>query len=445
MRRVLTFLFIISTTLCFAQNIIYNGAFTYGNSAPWRSILSVDYYSAVDGWTEVGQEGRIYTADGNGCVGVRAYSRSSTNWQEYIYQHIGTRMKADTVYRVSIKYRLAPRCQYGTDAMGIGFFSGYSYSEALTEQVIRQKVPEIRNTPGKILENNNMYHELVGYYKATGEEDIIAFGSFATDATMLRSHITLGPPYLNAWQPEYGTGQPFTDILYYMDMASITPCVDYPADPFPDQRIFCSEQLAVLHAPPIDSAQFLWSTGDTTSEIQVQAQNQEVWLEITKNGCVRRDTVKLTVFSGAVDLGADRKICSADELPVVLSVNSLPGEQVTWNTGATGNTFSATDEGTYWVMKTLDDCIARDTVSIINLEDLLVIYPNPVEKYLFAGSQEEVKILQLQTEDGKLVFKGEETPELLADFIETLTPAVYFLTANVNRCILKGKLVKKSN
>jgi hypothetical protein len=200
--------------------------------------------------------------------------------------------------------------------------------------------------------------------------------------------------------------------------------------------------MVQLSVPSDSTAHYLWSTGDTTSQINVLANNQEVWLEITKNGCVRKDTVKLTVFSGSFDLGADKTICSTDELPLILSTSNYPNEHVLWNTGSTDPQLAVTEGGVYYAKKYLDDCLAKDTIRITDLSNSAFIYPNPVETNFSIGHADDIRVLQIRTEDGKAVFNGDQSAESLTDFIGTLTPAVYFVTLKANGCLIREKIVK---
>ncbi len=415
----------------FGQSIILDGSFTHSNSV-WFSILTVDNYWASDVGTNT-QEGPVTFADAiGGCVGLRFYSPTDENWQEYIYQNITGAMKADTTYLVSLKYRLAPACSTGTDFIGVGFLKGYTNQNQITETVLRAKTPEVFQS-GPAMINNLEYKEMKGYYTSTGDENFFAIGAFKTD-----NQIAKLPTNTN--YPGYPNNQ--ATILYFIDDVKIIPCNDYPPDPLPEELTFCEQEIVHLSVPSINGATYLWSNGDTTSQTDVLADNQYVWIEITKNGCMRSDTIKLRAFSGNFDLGEDRNLCSSAEFPIVLQVDSNPGEQILWSTGFTGPTFGVSESGTYWAEKSQGNCNSRDTITITELSGSARIYPNPVKDQFAITHTDHANILNIQTEDGKWIFEGVASMESMGDFVGNLAPAVYFITTDIEGCILKERIVK---
>lgn len=428
-------IFLLSSGGLFAQNLVNNASFAYGSSSEWSTILSVDFYPGTQG--EVDQEGRVYTSDGNGCAGVRFYTPNDPNWQEYLYQGIPNEMQANTVYKVSVKYRLAPRCSFATDAMGIGFFT----EDHITTELLQAKVPEIKNPAGHLLENNNEFHELTGYYTATGNEVYFVFGAFAKDDNMFRAHISLGPPYPNAWEPELN-GDVFEHILYYVDEFSITACPDYPAYALAEQPLFCSSEMVELEVSGTSNTNILWSTGDTTSTVEVLADNQTIWVEVERNGCVKRDSVELRVFSGAFDLGDDKVVC-ASETPV-LNVTSAPGETVLWNTGENTNQLTVQNNGDYWATKSLGNCSYTDTIHVAFIGDQTTLYPNPYGHTFSFSEGDEVMIKEIITEDGKYLFKGNESFENVKGIFEFLPSGQFYITTAINGCEIEKAVIKIS-
>lgn len=433
-RRLLVFIILSHFNfMSHGQSIILDGSFTHSTSWVWFSILTVDSYYASDAGTAT-QEGPVHFADSiGGCMGLRFYSPTDDDWQEYIYQNITGAMHPDTTYLVSLKYLLAPACSTATNFMGVGFLKGYTHSSQITEQVLRAKDPEV-HTSGTLMDNNLTYRELKGYYTATGDETFFAIGSFQTDDEIERLPVS-------AIYPGYQNYQKAT-ILYFIDDVKIIPCNDYPPDPLPEKLIYCNEQTVQINAPAVVNGHYLWSTGDTTQSITVDAQNQHVWLEITKNGCVRSDTLELRVFSGEVDLGEDRLVCTEEAFPITFSSHALPGEAVLWNTGSTADDLVVSEQGTYWVEKTVDDCFAGDTITVTQLAGFAHLYPNPVKDHFSMTHADHANILNIRTEDGKWIFKGVASMESMEEFVGKLAPAVYFLTTEIEGCILEERIVK---
>jgi hypothetical protein len=412
------------------QNIIDNPGFDSGFNF-WNVILTVDYYSNPT----TCQEGNVFPASGSGCVGVRIYHHTNwadeKNWQEYILQSVYNEMHQDTIYKVNLKYRLADRCTTSTDALGIGFLNINSADFGTTVRWhIQSREADIKNPTGQWITNTTQYKELSGYYKAKGDEQYIAIGAFKMDHQMTRVPNGVLSSY------------PIPEILYFFDDVSVIPCINYPLEPFPEDELYSCDSGLVHLDVTTDNATYSWSDGSTGPTMDAPANGQTVWVEITRNGCVRRDGLKLKRFSGDFELGEDRKICSSAEFPVVLQVNANPGEQVLWSTNQTGSTFDIIQSGTYWAEKSLGNCVARDTITITELSGSALIYPNPVIDHFSMTHADHANILNIRTEDGKWIFKGVASMESMEEFVGKLAPAVYFLTTEIEGCILEERIVK---
>jgi hypothetical protein len=291
----------------------------------------------------------------------------------------------------------------------------------------------VRNPPGQWITNTTQYQELTGYYRAKGDEFYVAIGAFQMDSQMTRVSNGIYSSY------------PLKEILYFFDDVKVAPCSNYPQEPFSENEYYSCESQAIHLDASTTAATYLWSDGSTGPTLDVLAQNQTVWVEITRNGCVRRDEVKLSVFSGGVDLGADRKVCSSDAFPIALSVNAYPGEHILWNDHVAGKNFMVGEEGTYWVVKSLNGCMSSDTVTITNLGSSAHLFPNPVKDHFSFTHAEEAAILSIQTEDGKWIFKGVASAGSMEEVVGSLTPAVYFIQAEVDGCILNERIVKMND
>lgn len=414
----------------YTQNIIDNPGFESGSNF-WHFILSVDYYTNPT----TCQEGNVVPASGSACMGVRIFHHTNwddeRNWQEYILQSVYQEMHQDTIYKVNLKYRLADRCTTSTDALGIGFLNINSPDfGTIVRWHIQSREADIKNPAGQWITNTTQYKELSGYYKGKGDEQYIAIGAFKMDEQMSRVSNGVISSY------------PIKDILYFFDDVSVIPCVNYPKEPFVEDEFYsCDSEMVHLDANTTN-ATYLWSDGSTSPSMDVAAVGQTVWVEITRNGCTRRDEVKLKAFSGDFYLGEDKTICSSGEFPILLETNANPNEQVLWSNGFTGSKFDITEEGTYWAEKSLGNCIARDTITITELSASARIYPNPVKDHFSMTHADHPNILNIRTEDGKWIFRGVASMESMEEFVDKLAPAVYFLTTEIEGCILEERIVK---
>ncbi len=138
----------------------------------------------------------------------------------------------------------------------------------------------------------------------------------------------------------------------------------------------CAGSLVTI--APVSSASsgvnYLWSTGETSSAIQV-SQSGDYWLAIDDGGCVHQDTIHVEIINIDVDLGDDISICET-EGPVTLTSSYGPAFTHLWSNGLSDTQLVANRSDKFWVEVSLSGCKDSDTINI----DLV---PEPV---LFIGS-----------------------------------------------------------
>lgn len=125
-------------------------------------------------------------------------------------------------------------------------------------------------------------------------------------------------------------------------------------------RTICAGQTTNLSAGN-QGASYLWSTGETTSIIQVSTPGQ-YWAQVTTSfGCVGRDTMVLTVAPlPIVNLGNDALLCQGDS--ALLDAGNT-GSSFAWSTGASSQTILVTTGGPYSVTVTnADGCKTNDRI-----------------------------------------------------------------------------------
>lgn len=109
---------------------------------------------------------------------------------------------------------------------------------------------------------------------------------------------------------------------------------------------------------------YQWSTGPTTQTISGTASGLYTVTVTSPNGCQTIDQVQITVApSPTVNLGADRIVC--DGQSVTFSAGN-PGSTYLWSTGASGQTISVSQPGTYIVTVTnpTTQCTGTDEVIV---------------------------------------------------------------------------------
>lgn len=111
----------------------------------------------------------------------------------------------------------------------------------------------------------------------------------------------------------------------------------------------------------IPGAVYLWSNNSKGAGTIV-SQTGTYWAEATVNGCKARDSIQVSFISiPTVDLGNDTSLCEGQAISLS-SVTS--GASYLWSDNSTNATLSVHQSGTYWLEVTIQNCSARDSVSI---------------------------------------------------------------------------------
>lgn len=160
------------------------------------------------------------------------------------------------------------------------------------------------------------------------------------------------------------------DIGYEFVLDSVhfeCPCAAEPFDYFDDTEL-CPGSAATFDATT-PNATYAWSNGATTSSISVSSQGT-YWVTVTPTGgCPKTDTATVT-FIAVPDpgLGNDTTFCAGGT--TVLSINPILNP-VTWQDGTIGQTYTATQSGTYIASAAANGCPVKDTV-------IVTVIPYPV-------------------------------------------------------------------
>jgi gliding motility-associated-like protein len=118
----------------------------------------------------------------------------------------------------------------------------------------------------------------------------------------------------------------------------------------------CTNQEVILDTKITDpDVSFLWSTGQTTSNIKVNLPGK-YWVKAENNCGIATDTlmIKLVVPPPSFSLGDDETLCEFDPKVLKPYANSA-GYQFTWQDNSTGDSFLAKNFGVYSV-KVENEC-----------------------------------------------------------------------------------------
>jgi gliding motility-associated-like protein len=105
----------------------------------------------------------------------------------------------------------------------------------------------------------------------------------------------------------------------------------------------------------------IWSSGDTTHTLHVQAKGRYVLMATTLHGCRQSDTVNLDLVGPPLASGGDTLACN---LPYLTLDAGNPGSRYAWSTGDTAQRIWARESGTYWVDIHKGTCALRDSIRV---------------------------------------------------------------------------------
>lgn len=254
-------------------------------------------------------------------------------------------------------------------------------------------------TPGTVYDWNfgpntqSVYVSSPGFYKCTAttlngcsiSDSLNISLVLAPIVNLGQNHVECGTFVLDAGNPgstyQWNTGaftQTITSSLagiYAVQVTNTSGCSAYDtiqifaATPFNvtlgNDRVICDGNPVVLNAGSFGAGYtYLWSTAATTQNISVTQPGIYSVAVTSPQGCLRRDTVNVTLSSLIVDLGPDQSLCNGANL--VLSAGAA-GTLYNWSTGATTPTITVTQAGTYTVA-VLDNlgCVVKDTIVILS-------------------------------------------------------------------------------
>jgi gliding motility-associated-like protein len=158
--------------------------------------------------------------------------------------------------------------------------------------------------------------------------------------------------------------------LYWVEGTALNGCVNrdsirITAKPLPaftlgPDTVLCAGNTLPVSVP-LSNASFLWSIGSIQPSASLTQAGWH-WLEVTKDGCLRRDSVHLDFKPNpVVDLGKDTTLCEGATLSLQ-AFNS--GASYTWNGGSTQSSVLVSTPGLYHVSVLLAGCPKKDSILI---------------------------------------------------------------------------------
>ena len=109
------------------------------------------------------------------------------------------------------------------------------------------------------------------------------------------------------------------------------------------------------------TATYLWQDGSTSSNFIAKSEGI-YWLEVTLNGCSKRDSIEVfTLTNSFTGLGNDTTLCFGSTLTLD---ESLPNVFYLWDDNSTASSKTITKAGTYWLEVSLPKCKKRDSITV---------------------------------------------------------------------------------
>jgi gliding motility-associated-like protein len=134
--------------------------------------------------------------------------------------------------------------------------------------------------------------------------------------------------------------------------------VDFDVE-LPGDTTVCDD-ITINASVTVDGATYKWQDGSSANSYIVNASGQ-YWVEASKDGCKKADTMLVNNHALSIDLGNDVLLC--DNASVTLKVQAA-GASYTWQDGSTGNEYKVNTAGTYSVYGSNNVCTATDTVNV---------------------------------------------------------------------------------
>ena len=185
-----------------------------------------------------------------------------------------------------------------------------------------------------------------------------------------------------------------------------------------DQTI-CLNEIALFSAFNPDFIQYEWSTGETTSSIELDEEGV-YWVDVSNANCTTRDSFYLEINeTPAFHLPEDTTLC--EDEPLILNVASEHSTYL-WSDGSTDSVLEITELGLYWV-NVVNGCGDRtDTVKVFPGDCSCEIYaPTAINYYSSTESGSfEIKSdcpfiryeLKIFNRWGQLVFRSQSAEDI---------------------------------
>ncbi len=129
----------------------------------------------------------------------------------------------------------------------------------------------------------------------------------------------------------------------------------------PDTTICNSKTILLQPVGVLSQVNYLWNTGATSSSINTNVAGL-YWLQITNDGCAKRDSIIIiSKPNPIINLGDDTTLCAGQTILLNASNNNAV---YTWQDGSSGPTFEVNKAGSYTVDVKENGCDTSGKITI---------------------------------------------------------------------------------
>jgi len=248
--------------------------------------------------------------------------------------------------------------------------------------------------------------------------------------TLILDATTPGANYLwqnNSTNPTFNVTQQGTYwVEVIMNNCSITDTISVTYNPLPavnlgNDTIICYGDTLTLDAN-IPNSTCRWQDNSTNPVYNVTQQGT-YWVEVILNNCIATDTINVNYNQlSSVFIGNDTVLCQGDTL--VLDA-TIPNGTYLWHDNSTNPTYNVSQQGTYWVEVTLNNCSSTDTINVTYYQALTVNLGS--DTVLCIG---DTLILDATIPNSTYLWQDNSTDSVYA----VSQQGIYWVEVNLNNC-----------
>lgn len=271
-------------------------------------------------------------------------------YREYMQVQLLNPLIAGFTYKFEMYVSLADESEFASNKLGV-YISSQKISS--TSNGVLNFTPQIV-TPNYIT-SKTAWTKVSGTYLATGGEQYITIGCFNANNNGSLQAVTGGNG--GGWN---------VMCYYYIDDVSLEPdCSMYENLPNIVTEV-CTTPTALTTLRPsiLNASSYLWNTGLTNNNIQVNTSGTYS-VRMLVGPCFVYDTIILTrnLFP-TIDLGKDTAVCTNEHSNVLLIPTYSSASNFLWNTGDTTANILVNTSGKYKLTITENNCSSADSVNV---------------------------------------------------------------------------------